>query len=222
MFERFRAGTADKSPLTIAGDGRGVLCLHGITGTPFEVRPLAEHFGRARLFGRRPCWPATGNAGRPGVDELARLVPVGRRGARATWKRGRAEPHRHLWLFDGGPAGVAAGAPLPGAHLGAGLDVDAPAAPTAGGARDPDGGAPADRLSGAPAGRGPQARGLGRLGSGDPVHQPGAARLSDRRAGGAARPHGRGAPRAAARSGRPRWWRTGGRTTRCRWRIHWS
>jgi carboxylesterase len=46
MFERFRAGTADKSPLTIAGDRRGVLCLHGVTGTPFEVRPLAEHFGR--------------------------------------------------------------------------------------------------------------------------------------------------------------------------------
>jgi carboxylesterase len=46
MFERFRAGTGDKSPLTIPGDGRGVLCLHGITGTPFEVRPLAEHFGR--------------------------------------------------------------------------------------------------------------------------------------------------------------------------------
>jgi carboxylesterase len=46
MFERFRAGTADKSPLTIAGDRRGVLCLHGITGTPFEVRPLAEALGR--------------------------------------------------------------------------------------------------------------------------------------------------------------------------------
>jgi carboxylesterase len=47
MFERFRAGTGDKSPLTIPGDGRGVLCLHGITGTPFEVRPLAEALGRA-------------------------------------------------------------------------------------------------------------------------------------------------------------------------------
>ncbi len=46
MFERFRAGTGDKSPLAFAGDRRGVLCLHGITGTPFEVRPLAEHFGR--------------------------------------------------------------------------------------------------------------------------------------------------------------------------------
>ncbi len=46
MLERFRRGTGDKSPLSIAGDARGVLCLHGITGTPFEVRPLAEAFGR--------------------------------------------------------------------------------------------------------------------------------------------------------------------------------
>jgi len=37
----------DKSPVSIAGDDRGVLCLHGITGTPFEVRTLAEAFGRA-------------------------------------------------------------------------------------------------------------------------------------------------------------------------------
>jgi carboxylesterase len=46
VLERFRAGTGDKSPLVIAGDRRAVLCLHGITGTPFEVRPLAEVFGR--------------------------------------------------------------------------------------------------------------------------------------------------------------------------------
>jgi len=46
LARRFRAGTGDKSPLAIAGDGRGVLCLHGITGTPFEVRPLAEALGR--------------------------------------------------------------------------------------------------------------------------------------------------------------------------------
>jgi carboxylesterase len=47
VIRRFRAGTGDKSPLVAAGDGRGVLCLHGITGTPFEVRPLAEAFIRA-------------------------------------------------------------------------------------------------------------------------------------------------------------------------------
>lgn len=47
MFRRFRPGTGDKSPLSLVGDGRGVLCLHGITGTPFEIRPLAEAMGRA-------------------------------------------------------------------------------------------------------------------------------------------------------------------------------
>src|SRR3954469_8291096 len=46
LTRRFRAGSGDKSPLSIAGDGRGVLCLHGITGTPFEIRPLAEALGR--------------------------------------------------------------------------------------------------------------------------------------------------------------------------------
>jgi carboxylesterase len=41
------SATFDKSPLSLGGDTRGVLCLHGITGTPFEVRPFAEGFGRA-------------------------------------------------------------------------------------------------------------------------------------------------------------------------------
>jgi carboxylesterase len=47
VLRRFRPATGDKSALSIVGDGRGVLCLHGITGTPFEVRPLAEAFGRS-------------------------------------------------------------------------------------------------------------------------------------------------------------------------------
>jgi carboxylesterase len=46
LAQRLRAGSGDKSPLSIDGDGRGVLCLHGITGTPFEIRPLAEALGR--------------------------------------------------------------------------------------------------------------------------------------------------------------------------------
>jgi len=46
VAKRFQPGGGDKSPLSIAGDGRGVLCLHGITGTPFEIRPLAEALGR--------------------------------------------------------------------------------------------------------------------------------------------------------------------------------
>jgi len=46
VARRFHAGSGDKSPLSIDGDSRGVLCLHGITGTPFEIRPLAEALGR--------------------------------------------------------------------------------------------------------------------------------------------------------------------------------
>src|SRR6185312_2225519 len=46
MFRLSADPTGDKSPLVIAGDRRAVLCLHGITGTPWEVRPLAECFGR--------------------------------------------------------------------------------------------------------------------------------------------------------------------------------
>jgi carboxylesterase len=47
MLQRFRPGGGDKSPLSIAGDDRAVLVLHGITGTPYEVRPIAEALGRA-------------------------------------------------------------------------------------------------------------------------------------------------------------------------------
>ncbi|HXU06780.1 MAG TPA: alpha/beta fold hydrolase [Polyangia bacterium] len=46
VAKRWRPGSGDKSPLSVAGDSRGVLCLHGITGTPFEIRPLAEALGR--------------------------------------------------------------------------------------------------------------------------------------------------------------------------------
>ena len=77
---RFRAGGGDKSPLSIAGDSRGVLCLHGITGTPFEIRPLAE------ALGRRGCTRAGAdaggtrrNAGRAGGQRLARLAALRRR-----------------------------------------------------------------------------------------------------------------------------------------------
>jgi carboxylesterase len=41
-FARTRPGPGDKAPLFLRGGARGVLCLHGFTGTPFEVRPVAE------------------------------------------------------------------------------------------------------------------------------------------------------------------------------------
>lgn len=44
MF-RIHSGTGDKTPISTIGDARGVLCLHGMTGTPFEVRPVGETLG---------------------------------------------------------------------------------------------------------------------------------------------------------------------------------
>jgi carboxylesterase len=41
-FARTQPGAGDKAPLLLRGGTRGVLCLHGFTGTPFEVRPVAE------------------------------------------------------------------------------------------------------------------------------------------------------------------------------------
>jgi carboxylesterase len=43
----FQTGTGSKAPISLKGDARGVLVLHGMTGTPFEVRPLAEALGTA-------------------------------------------------------------------------------------------------------------------------------------------------------------------------------
>jgi carboxylesterase len=52
----------DKSPLSIAGDDRGALCLHGFTGTPFEVRPLAEALGREGLTVAAPTLAGHGDS----------------------------------------------------------------------------------------------------------------------------------------------------------------
>jgi carboxylesterase len=40
-------GNGDKSPIFISGKGPAVLCLHGFTGTPYEVAPLARALGAA-------------------------------------------------------------------------------------------------------------------------------------------------------------------------------
>jgi carboxylesterase len=65
---RWQPGTGDKGPLFLRGGPRGVLCLHGFTGTPFEVRPLAE-----ALAGRGFTVMVPALAGHCGtMDELAR------------------------------------------------------------------------------------------------------------------------------------------------------
>lgn len=88
MIRRFRAGTGDKSPLVASGDRRGVLCLHGITGTPFEVRPLAESLARAGCTVEAPVLAGHGGT-------LAELAAVGwpdwLRSAEAAMDRVRAQ-----------------------------------------------------------------------------------------------------------------------------------
>lgn len=70
MFQLFREGTGDKSPVTVAGDRRAVLCLHGITGTPWEVRPLAEAFGRLGCTVEAPTLAGHGGS----LADLARTT----------------------------------------------------------------------------------------------------------------------------------------------------
>jgi len=42
MREASALSRAPADPLSVRGDSRGVVLLHGFTGTPFEVRPLAD------------------------------------------------------------------------------------------------------------------------------------------------------------------------------------
>jgi carboxylesterase len=71
---RVQRGSGDATPLHIKGPGPAVLCLHGFSGSPFEVRPpgialgdagfsvlapwLAAHEGEAKAFAasRYPDW----------------------------------------------------------------------------------------------------------------------------------------------------------------------
>jgi carboxylesterase len=47
MTARRAPGPGDKSPILLPGKGAGVLCLHGFTGTPYEVAPLARALAAA-------------------------------------------------------------------------------------------------------------------------------------------------------------------------------
>ncbi len=58
---------------SVGGEGPAVLCLHGLTGTPWDVRPLAEALVVAGFACRGPLLPGHGTA----PAELARV----RRGA---------------------------------------------------------------------------------------------------------------------------------------------
>ena len=47
-------------PIDLQGDQRGVLVVHGFTGTPFEMRPLAEALGNKGLTVTAPLLPGHG------------------------------------------------------------------------------------------------------------------------------------------------------------------
>jgi len=61
-------GVAD--PFDLDGDDRGVLCVHGFTGTPFEVRYLGERLHRAGFTVRGVQLPGHGTS----VDDLDRTT----------------------------------------------------------------------------------------------------------------------------------------------------
>jgi carboxylesterase len=53
-----RAERADPSPFDLPGTGTAAaLCLHGLTGTPYEVRPLGEALSRAGVHALGPALP---------------------------------------------------------------------------------------------------------------------------------------------------------------------
>ena len=89
MFKR-GPGTGDRSALSLAGDDRGVLCLHGLTGTPFEVRPLAEALGG---FGYSVEAPLLEGHGR----DLAALAAT----RWPDWQRSAEETLGALWRRTG-------------------------------------------------------------------------------------------------------------------------
>lgn len=60
----------DPSPFDLPGDGRAAaLCLHGLTGTPYEVRPVGEALARRGIRARGPALP--GHNATP--EQLARV-----------------------------------------------------------------------------------------------------------------------------------------------------
>jgi carboxylesterase len=61
-------GGAD--PFDLEGDDRGVLCVHGFTGTPFEMRFLGERLHRAGFTVRGVQLPGHGTS----VDDLDRTT----------------------------------------------------------------------------------------------------------------------------------------------------
>ena len=55
-------GGGDKSPIFIPGKGPAALCLHGFTGTPYEVAPLARALAAAGFAVSAPLLAGHGDS----------------------------------------------------------------------------------------------------------------------------------------------------------------
>jgi carboxylesterase len=55
-------GSGEKSPIFCPGNGPAVLCLHGFTGTPYEVAPLARGLANAGFFVSAPLLAGHGKS----------------------------------------------------------------------------------------------------------------------------------------------------------------
>lgn len=54
----------DASPFSFEGDGRGVVCIHGFTASPFEMRFVGEALARAGMTVRGPTLPGHATSAR--------------------------------------------------------------------------------------------------------------------------------------------------------------
>ncbi len=68
-----------------AGVPAAALCLHGLTGTPYEVRPLAEAIARRGIRARGPVLP-----GHDSTPEALAAIP------RSVWLSAVRDEYRHL------------------------------------------------------------------------------------------------------------------------------
>jgi len=89
-------GKGDKSPIFIPAKGPAVLCLHGFTGTPWEVAPLARALGSAGFAVSVPLLEGHG-------EDTAALAATTWR----DWLSSAEEAFDRLRVEAGGPVAIA-------------------------------------------------------------------------------------------------------------------
>ena len=197
VARRFRAGSGDKSPLSIAGDAGACSACTASPGRPSRSGRWPRRWAGAVARWSRRRWRDTAARWATSPPAAGRTGSPRRRRRSTICRRASAAGRSRSGLLDGRPAGAAAGAAVPGADLGAGGDVDAAAPAPLPGAGHPGAGAAAHRLPRPSRRVRPQARGVRHLRRRPALREPRPARVPDRGAGGAAGSDGHGARRSA-------------------------